>query len=427
MDTVPVTSVIASRRRFLRGVVGATIGLSVGGLLAACAPGVGGGAAGAPAAQQGGQQAPAGQPASTGEVKIGLLSGFTGPYAAFGPDMARAAEVYLDQHGGTLGGLKVTTVQEDEGATAQDALNKARKLIEQDRVDVIMGIVSSANALAIRDMIDQAQKPTIISNANANAITGEQRSKYIFRTALNAFQNASGLASWAPTNVGKRMIAMAPDYAAGQEWTAAYKQVFESNGGQILDTILPPLGNSDYAPFLSKLKTQNPDGVWAEFAGSDQIKFTQQWNDYIGTSIPLIGGGMNWQTADQVGPAAMVWKSIAVAWELGVDNPTNKQFIDAFYKKFNAYPVYGEYHYDAMALLDKILQTNSGDKSAAAIVKGFEGLTEFDSVRGTIKVDPETHGLTVPQWRAIPKEDNGHIGIQILEQLGTFPPQKSSS
>jgi len=387
-------------------------------MLAACSPGAPASGGGAP----GSGQAPATQ-GGNGELKIGLLSGFSGPYAAFGPDMARCAEVYLDQHAGMLGGLKVTTIQEDEGASTQDALNKARKLIQQDKVDVMMGIVSSANALAIRDMVDQAQKPTIISNANANAITGEQRSKYIFRTALNAYQNASALANWAPTNVGKRMIVMAPDYAAGQEWTAAYKQVFEGAGGTVLDTILPPLGNADYAPFLSKIKPQNPDGVWAQFAGADQIKFSQQWNEFIGTSIPLIGGGMNWQTAEQVGQAAKVWKTLAVAWELGLDNPTNKQFIDAFFKKFNTYPVYGEYHYDAMALLDKILVASGGDKSAPAIVKGFEGLTEFDSVRGTIKVDPETHGLTVPQWRAVPREDNGKMSIQVLEQLGTFPPQ----
>jgi branched-chain amino acid transport system substrate-binding protein len=422
MVTSSVMSTQANRRQFLRGVFGATIGVSVGSLLAACSPGAPMGIGGASS----GQQAPA-QSGGNGELKIGLLSGFSGPYAAFGPDMASCADVYLDQHGGMLGGLKVTTIQEDEGATVQDALNKARKLIQQDRVDVIMGIVSSANALAIRDMIDEAQKPTIISNANANAITGDQRSKYIFRTALNAFQNASALATWAPTNVGKRIITMAPDYAAGQEWTAAFKQVFEGAGGTVIDSILPPLGNADYAPFISKLKPENPDGVWAQFAGADQLKFTQQWNDYIGTSLPLVGGGMNWQTAGQVGQAAKVWKSLAVAWELGLDNPTNNQFTDAFFKKFNTYPVYGAYHYDAMALLDKILQASGGDKSAAAIVRGFEGVTEFDSVRGTIKVDPETHGLTVPQWRAVPSDDNGTMKIRILEQLGLFPPRPSSA
>jgi len=412
----PESLSLSSRRRFL----GVVLGAGAASLLAACsaAPNPAGGAASS-------QQAPAaGAPASKGELKIGLLSGFSGPYAAFGPDMANCADVYLDQHGGMMGGLKVTTLQEDEGATAQDALNKARKLIEQDKVDVIMGIVSSANALALRDLIDQAQKPTIITNANANEITGSKRSQYIFRTALSAYQNASALATWAPTNVGKRLIAMAPDYAAGQQWTAAFKEVFERAGGTLTDTILPPLGNADYAPYLTKIKSQNPEGVWAEFAGSDQIKFTQQWNDYIGTSIPLIGGGMNWQTADQVGHASLIWKSVAVAWEIGVDTPTNKQFVEAYNKKFNSYPIYGEYHYDAMALLDRILQANGGDKSAAAIVKGFEGLTEFDSVRGLIKVDPETHGLVVPQWRAVAKEDNGKVSVQILEQLGMFAPKK---
>lgn len=405
----------SSRRRFL----GLVAGVSTASLLSACAQIPTGGAA-APT-----QQAPAG--ASKGEFKIGLLSGFSGPYAAFGPDMANCADVYLDQHNGMLGGMQVSTVQEDEGATSQDALNKARKLIEQDKVDVIMGIVSSANALALRDVIDQAQKPTIITNANANEITGSKRSQYIFRTALSAYQNASALATWAASNVGKHMIAMAPDYAAGQQWTAAFKEVYEGAGGTVIDIILPPLGNADYAPYIAKVKSQNPEGVWAEFAGADQIKFTQQWNDYIGTSIPLIGGGMNWQTADQVGHAALIWKTIAVAWEIALDNPTNKQFVDAYNKKFNSYPIYGEYHYDAMALLDKILQANGGDKSAAAIVKGFEGITEFDSVRGLIKVDTETHGLVVPQWRAIASEDSGKVTIKILEQLGMFAPQKLSA
>src|SRR5690349_2589543 len=193
-----------TRRRFL----GAILGIGAASLLGACtaAPNASGGAAGSQ------QQAPSAS-GSKGDLKIGLLSGFSGPYAAFGPDMANCADVYLDQHNGMLGGLKVTTVQEDEGATSQDALNKARKLIEQDKVDVIMGIVSSANALALRDVIDQAQKPTTISNANANEITGSKRSQYIFRTALSAYQNASALATWAVTNVGKHMIAMAPDYA----------------------------------------------------------------------------------------------------------------------------------------------------------------------------------------------------------------------
>jgi branched-chain amino acid transport system substrate-binding protein len=405
------------RRTFLRTVVGGAGALSVASILAACSQA-------SPAAAPSGGQAPAQTSGKGGEIKIGLLSGFSGPYAAFGPDMAKAADLYLDQHGGLLGGMKVTTIQEDEGTTTQDALNKARKLIQQDKVDVMMGIVSSANALAIRDTIDQAKVPTIITNANANDITGAQHSEYIFRTALSAWQNAAALGHWAAENIGKRIIAMAPDYTAGQEWVAGFKDDFGAAGGTVIDAILPPLGNTDYAPYLAKIKPQNPDGVYAQFAGSDQIKFIQQWTEYLGTSVKLIGGGLNQTVADQVGKVGLSYVCEAVGWEVSLETPANKAFVDQFQKKYNAAPVYGQYHYDAMALLDRILQQNGGDKSSAGIVKGFSSITEFESVRGTIKVDPETHGLTVPMWRAQPVEENGGIKIKVLEQLGLFAPGK---
>jgi len=145
---------MVSRRTLLRAAL-CGAGASV---LAACAPSAPS-AANAPAgnapAATGATTAPAVSAGGTGgTLKIGLLSGFSGPYAAFGPDMANSLAVYLDQHNGLVGGLKVNVIQEDESATPQDALLKARKLVEQDRVNVLMGLVSSANALAVRDLLD---------------------------------------------------------------------------------------------------------------------------------------------------------------------------------------------------------------------------------------------------------------------------------
>src|SRR5690242_11595667 len=131
-----------SRRTLLRATVGGVAFAAVGSLLAACAPAA---PANQPAASTAAQQAPAASNVSGGQLKVGLLSGFSGTYAAFGSDMASSIEVYLDQHGSTLGGIKPTIIQEAEGATPQDALLKARKLVEQDRVNVLVGIVSSAN------------------------------------------------------------------------------------------------------------------------------------------------------------------------------------------------------------------------------------------------------------------------------------------
>src|SRR5205814_6668397 len=134
-----------------RGVLAGTVAVAAGSRLAACTNAT-------PPAQPGATSAPAQSSGtgSSGQLKIGLLSGFSGPYAAFGPDMADSITIYLDQHNGLVGGMQPTVIQEDEGATPQDALLKARKLVEQDRVNVLMGIVSSANALAVRDLLDSS-------------------------------------------------------------------------------------------------------------------------------------------------------------------------------------------------------------------------------------------------------------------------------
>src|SRR6267143_220910 len=134
---------MVSRRTLLRAALYGAGAVTAASVLAACGPSTpsaanapasgapaGGAATAAPAVSAGG---------SGGTLKIGLLSGFSGPYAAFGPDMANSIGVYLDQHNGLVGGLKVNLIQEDESATPQDALLKARKLVEQDRVNVLMG------------------------------------------------------------------------------------------------------------------------------------------------------------------------------------------------------------------------------------------------------------------------------------------------
>ena len=246
-----------TRRAVLRGIVGGAGAVAVASVLAACspsqpsAPAAGGGALARRGPDQG---APGVAAAGSGTLKIGLLSGFSGPYAAFGPDMASCCALFLEQHDGLVGGLKATVIQEDESATPQEALLKARKLVEQDRVDVLTGIVSSANALAVRDLLDSAKVPTLITNAGADDITGAKRSPYIVRVSFSSWQAGAPTGRWAVAQGYKKVVAFAPDYAAGYEQMQGFVDTFTEAGGTMADKIYPPLGSSDYAPFLGKIK-----------------------------------------------------------------------------------------------------------------------------------------------------------------------------
>lgn len=417
-----------SRRALLRAALGGAGAATMASVLAACQQA-------APASQPAqGQQAPGSQqapaaanPTSNSNLKIGLLSGFSGPYAAFGPDMASSIEVYLDEHGGQVGGVKPTVIQEDEGATPQDALLKARKLVEQDRVNVLLGIVSSANALAVRDLLDSSKTPTIITNAGADDLTGEKRSQYIVRVSFSSWQQGAPSGPWAFQQGWKNVMAFAPDYAAGYEQLAGFADTFQQAGGTVTEKVFPPLGNSDYAPFLAKIKAGNPDAVWGFFAGADQIKFVQQYAQFVGDSVPLFGNTLSRNAAEAIGKTIGVVKMGCTGWEESLDNPLNQTYVADFMKKFNRHNDYGQYTFDAMGLLDKVLTDLKGDTNPDKLVQALNGVTSFQSIRGEIRIDPESHGLIQSYYHTEPAIDGDTARLKVVGTLGVFGPHSQIS
>ncbi len=418
-----------SRRTLLRAALGGAGAVSVASVLAACAPA--GGLAGAGSAPAGASTtAPAqsgGTASGSGALKIGLLSGFSGPYAAFGPDMANCIDLYLDEHNGLIAGIKPTVVQEDEGATPQDALLKARKLVEQDKVNVLLGLVSSANALAVRDLLDSSKLPTIITNAGADDITGAKRSPYIIRVSFSSWQAGAPAGNWAFQQGWKNVMAFAPDYAAGYEQLAGFEDAFQQAGGTLTDKVFPPLGNSDYAPFLGKIKAGNPDAVWGFFAGADQIKFVQQYQQFVGDAIPLFGNTLSRNAAEAVGKTIAVVRMGASGWEETLDNPVNQQFVSDYMKKYNKHNDFGEYTYDAMGLLDKVLTDLQGDTDPDKLVQALNGVTSFQSIRGEIKIDPDSHGLIQTYYQTAPVIDGDNASVKVVGPLGVFGPHAQVS
>ncbi|HLZ26803.1 MAG TPA: ABC transporter substrate-binding protein [Chloroflexota bacterium] len=410
---------VMSRRALLRTALYGAGALTAASLLAACGPS-------APP-QTAATAAPAVAAGGGGGLKIGLLSGFSGPYAAFGPDMASAIDVYLDEHNGMIGGLKPTVIQEDETANPQDALLKARKLVEQDRVNLLIGLVSSANALAVRDLLDSSRTPTIITNAGADDITGAKRSPYIVRVSFSSWQQGAPSGKFAVAQGWKKVMAFAPDYAAGYEQLAGFADTFTQAGGTVVEKVYPPLGNSDYAPFLGKIQSAKPDAVWAFFAGADQIKFVQQYEQFIGSGIPLFGNTLSRNAADAVGKTITVVKMGCTGWEETLDNPLNGVFVADFMKKFNRHNDYGQYTYDGVMLLDKVLTALKGDTSPDKLAQALNGVSSFQSIRGEVQIDPDSHGLIQSYYQTVPVADGDKYKVKVVGTLGVFGPSKQIS
>src|SRR2546423_3879788 len=206
--------------------------------------------------------------------------------------MKRAWDLWLERSGNKLGDYAVTTITADEGETPQTGVPAVQKLLQSDQVDVLVGIVNSATALGVKNMVAEAKKLLIISNAGANGITGAARSPYIWRTSFTNSQVSAAMGGYL-TGSGKTAYAIASDYAAGAEAIAGFSNAFKAGGGTILGESKPAFGKTqDYQPFISKIQASGAQATFCFFAGAEAVSFVKQYAQFgLSSKIPVYGSG----------------------------------------------------------------------------------------------------------------------------------------
>ncbi|RFB15417.1 ABC transporter substrate-binding protein [Bacillus sp. HNG] len=329
-------------------------------------------------------------------IKIGALLPSTGVYASLGENVMNGMELYFEEIGWEVAGKKIEIVHEDTEADPQVSLRKLRKLMEQDKIDILTGPISTAVAYAIRDEVDKNKLPFLVSHAGGNDLTRSKRSDYIWRSSFSSYQIGHSMGQWAYDNIGKKIYLTAADYAFGHEATAAFKDAYIAAGGEIVEEVFAPLGNNDYSSYLGKMNRDDIDGIYAFFAGTDAIRFVQQYEQYgLKGKIPLIGSG--WLTAEDTRPqqgTAPEGIIASIFWDYSLDTPENKKFVEAYEAKYNARPsIESAEGYDAAAIMAKAIEALNGDVSDPDKLVEEISKVELNSPRGPIKFDKETHQI----------------------------------
>ena len=169
--------------------------------------------------------------ASAETTKVGVLLPFSGVYAALGKEIDAGFALGMEEFGS---GLDIEYVREDSEADPGKSVAKARKLVLQDKVDVMTGLVSSAVAGALRDFVHGAKVPLLITNAGDNSVTGAKCSPYISRFSFSNGQINRPMGTWMAQNGIKKVYTLAPDYTAGREMIEGFVGTFEAAGGEIV-------------------------------------------------------------------------------------------------------------------------------------------------------------------------------------------------
>ncbi len=329
--------------------------------------------------------------ASAKSQKIGLLVPYSGVYAALGKEIDDGFMLALEEAGMT-GDIQI--VREDTEVKPPVGLAKARKLVLEDQVDAIAGIVSSGVLAAVRDYIDSAKVPLVVANAGNDEITGSRCSKYITRVSFSNAQVNRPMGTWMYEKGIRKVYTLAPDYAAGHQDMEAFSAAFTAAGGQIVGSDYTPFQKTqDFGPYLTKAKAANPDVIYVFYAGSEAISFVKQYASLgFKKDMPLYGSGFLTSAlyVAAEGPAAE-GSITALHYVPTINTPENKAFAKAFKDKTGRLPSeYGVQGYDAGRALATAIKSGATDREsiAAALAK-----VSYTGPRGPLRIDPATNNI----------------------------------
>ncbi|MEQ8307152.1 MAG: ABC transporter substrate-binding protein [Hoeflea sp.] len=233
---------------------------------------------------------PAGAMAQDGTVKIGVLVALEGVFAAGGADGVRNVELAVQQAGGTAGGKEIEIVVAPSDTTPDTAVRQARKLIEQDGVDIIIGPLSGSEGIAMRDYAKTVPDKTIINGiSGALETTWVDPAENFFRFNLDGSQWGAGLGTYVVEEKGWNKVAtVAADYSFGYTNFLGFAVDFCRAGGEIVERFWVPLGSSDFGGVIAAMP-DDIDAIYLGVGGTDAINFLNQY-EQAGAETNLIGG-----------------------------------------------------------------------------------------------------------------------------------------
>jgi branched-chain amino acid transport system substrate-binding protein len=401
----------------------------------AIAASCGGTASVTPAASAGAAATAAAGTACTGKtIKLGGLATLEGPFAVPGQDAFRGIEQALntfatkpDKPGWWLGDCEITLAREGSDATPAVAIEKAKKLVEQDDVDILIGPLSGDEGLAMRDYAKTVPDKTFVNGSSAaQDTTFRDQAPNFFRFSTDGAQWQAGLGSYAFEKKGYKNVALvAEDYSFPYTQVAGFMYEFCAAGGKVVQKNWVPLGTKDYSAVVSNLPTSGIDAIYVALGGSDAVNFFTQYQQ-AGGKAKFIGGSI---TVDQSVLAtegafadSLVGTITASPTSDNADEPAWNEYVKTYKEQFpDGLPYPGlfalSYYNETVGVL-KALEAVNGDLSGDQ--KAFmEALAKvkFDSPTGPVSLDQNRNAIASNYVSEIQKGADGKLAANVISKV----------
>ncbi len=330
-------------------------------------------------------------PVADGEpIRIGFLSPMTGPVPLAGQDAEYGMELFWELHDNQVAGRPVEWILADTGCNPDGAITQARRLIDQENVDFIIGPLCGSEAAPVAGVSEDTGVPVFINIAGGGTVTQPPTVDTTVRLGPTSSQGGHPFGEWLYEEAGCRdVFAFGTDYTHGHETLLGTLYTFEELGGNVLDVQWQPFGTTDFGPYLGSI----PDGtdcVVPVAAGVEQPILLEQWFDF-GLDEQYEIYSPFWLASDtlpEMDERAVGIVGNSLLWAEGLQTPEAVEFVNAFAERYDYAPaIYAEYTYSAALWIHTAIESLGGDISDTDAFMQAVRDTEIVAPRGPLRLD----------------------------------------
>jgi len=356
------------------------------------------------------------------EIKVGFETALSGEWTVYGIPMHNTTQLAIQEinEAGGLLGKKVKLLVEDDKTDTKTGVDKARRLIERDKVDVLAGTISSAMREAVTPIVAKHHMlylyPTFYEGGVCN--------KLIFCFGEVPAQQVAPFLPWFMNKYGKKVYIIGADYIWPHILNKHVKRIVEKEGGQVVHEEYVPIPVSDFSSSIARIKMMKPDVIYSDLAGSAHLAFYKQfYAEGLQKDIKIGTPVIDEFAVKALGPKVAEGIYSCFAYFDVIDTPRNNEFKKKYYKKFGAGTPVGtiaECMYVGLQLWAMGVQ-KAGTTKVDEVIRAMESGLRYNAPEGEVYLEPKTHHLT----------HAAHIGrvdsngqFEIVKSFGSIPSQE---
>jgi branched-chain amino acid transport system substrate-binding protein len=310
-------------------------------------------------------------------VKIGLDNPLTGTYAAVGKNELNGCELAIEQinaKGGILGRQAELLVEDSTSGDAGTAVQKARKLIDRDQVNFLLGNVNSALSLAMAQVSNEKSVLHVVPGGHTDAVTGASCHWNVFRVCNTTQMEANAVTPALIKNAGKSWYYITPDYAFGHTLQSGLEKACAAAGGTKVGADLTPLGTTDFSSYLIKAQAAKPDVILFLVQGDDMINALKQAVQFgLDKRFHLAGGQQELEPLEGLPPEARIGTWVFEWYWNQPGVPHVAEFVAAIKKKTGRVPTARTWFGFASTWTCALAANNAKSLEAVKMAKALQG------------------------------------------------------